>query len=146
MYFLLVLIVWLLDQWTKKRAEDNLSLSKKKMILNDKASLRLVYNRGAFLGLFKDRPVYLHILTIVSIIVVLFIGAPYWLSGRGRLTGAGLVLILGGASGNYTDRLRRGHVVDFLAFAPKYKVHYNLADFAIFIGAGFIAIGAIIGE
>lgn len=146
MSILLIPIVWLVDQWSKKKAEEALSLKQKRLILNDKASLRLVYNRGAFLGLMKDKPIYLHIFTIAAMIILLIMGAPYWLSGRGRLTGAGLALIFGGAMGNYTDRLTRGHVVDFLAFGPEHKVHFNLADFAIFVGAGLVLVGGLFGE
>ena len=146
MSLLIAPIVWFLDQWTKKKAEEDLSLNEKRLIFADRASLRLVYNRGAFLGLFKDKPIYLHVFTIAALVMILVMGAPYWFMGRGRLTAVGLALILGGATGNYSDRLTRGHVVDFLAFAPNHKVHFNLADFAVFIGAGLIVLGGLFGE
>ena len=73
-------------------------------------------------------------------------GLPYWLTGKDRLTSVGLSLIFGGALGNYTDRLTRGHVIDFIAFAPKHKVHFNIADFAIFIGAGLLVLGELFGS
>ena len=46
---------------------------------------------------------------------------------------AGLALILGGALGNLIDRLRFGHVVDFLDFhaAGWHWPAFNVADSAI---------------
>lgn len=146
MNMLLIPAIWCLDQWTKKRAETTLKDRERVYMLSEKASLKLVYNRGAFLGLLKETPTLLHLLTLVCLGVLLILGLPYWLSGNNRMTGTGLALIFAGAAGNYTDRAFKGKVVDFLAFAPKHKVHFNLADFAIFIGAGLLVIGEVFGQ
>ena len=54
-------------------------------------------------------------------------------------------MILGGAFGNFFDRLGRGYVVDYLSFPkanPKVirKYVYNLADLLIFVGSGILLI------
>ena len=51
----------------------------------------------------------------------------------------GIGLIAGGALGNLVDRLRFGHVVDFLDFSIKgyHWPAFNVADSAIFVGAAF---------
>ena len=52
----------------------------------------------------------------------------------------GLALILGGAIGNLIDRLRYGHVVDFLdlhAFGWHWPA-FNVADSAITVGAAIL--------
>ncbi len=68
-----------------------------------------------------------------------------------RLFCAAISLVLGGALGNVIDRLRYGHVVDFLQFhwtllAPMFPGGYfpsfNLADSAITLGA----VGLIVDE
>jgi signal peptidase II len=53
-----------------------------------------------------------------------------------------LSLILGGAAGNFWDRVASGRVVDFLLFyVKKYQWPvFNLADSAIVIGAGLLVI------
>jgi len=140
MSILLIPFIWFLDRMTKDKAVDELSSREKEYIYKDKISLRLVYNKGAFLGLFKNRPIVLHLFTITALVTILIMGLPYWLTGKERLSSVGLAMILGGALGNYTDRLTRGHVIDFIAFAPKHKLHYNIADFAIFIGAGLLVV------
>jgi len=54
-----------------------------------------------------------------------------------------VVLVLGGASGNFIDRIRSGWVVDFLSVGfPGIDGRlptFNLADIAICIGAGWLA-------
>ncbi len=146
MSVLLIPIVWIIDQWTKKYAQDNLRDSKRRYYANKKISLGYVENRGAFLGALKDKPKLLHGFTIGSLIIILLLGLPYWFSDKGRITGIGLALMLGGAIGNYTDRVKDGYVTDFVAFGPKHKVHFNIADFAIFKGVLLILIGEIIGD
>jgi signal peptidase II len=143
---MLTVWVWIMDQVIKKIAINKLAGQKPVYYLNEKISFSLVKNRGAFLGWLKDKPAYLHIFTILSIAMILVIGIPYWTSGKGKWTGMGLALMLGGALGNYTDRIRRGYVVDYIAFAPKHTVHFNLADFAIFEGVFLMFVGKWIGK
>ena len=57
-----------------------------------------------------------------------------------RLLIGGLVLIVGGAIGNLVDRLRLGHVVDFIDvhWAGWHFPAFNVADAAISIGAALV--------
>ncbi len=62
-----------------------------------------------------------------------------------RLLGIALALPLGGALGNLLDRVRLGHVVDFLALysGPHHTLPFpifNLADSAICVGVGLLAL------
>ena len=59
----------------------------------------------------------------------------------GPLLRYGLSLVVGGALGNLTDRLRYGEVVDFLDF--RIWPVFNLADVAIVIGAGLLILELI---
>lgn len=73
----------------------------------------------------------------------------YWLKklpyGRHREAIA-LTLILGGAVGNVIDRLLHGHVIDFIQwyYEEYYWPSFNIADSAIFVGAGLLILDAII--
>ncbi len=60
------------------------------------------------------------------------------------LLAGGLALILGGALGNVIDRLRLGHVIDFVLahWGPHYFPAFNVADSAITIGAGLLLLDA----
>jgi len=62
-----------------------------------------------------------------------------------RMLGIALALPLGGAIGNLLDRVRLGHVVDFLALyaGPDRRWQFpifNVADSAICIGVGLLAL------
>ncbi len=56
------------------------------------------------------------------------------LGGGGEGARAGVAVALGGATGNLVDRLRRGHIVDFIEVGP-WPV-FNVADVGIVAGLG----------
>ena len=60
----------------------------------------------------------------------------------------GLGLILGGALGNLIDRLRYGHVVDFLDFHALgwHWPAFNAADSAITLGAGLVILDSFLHD
>lgn len=53
-----------------------------------------------------------------------------------------LSLVLGGATGNFIDRIRLGEVVDFLdVYSGRYHwPAFNLADVAIVVGVGILLV------
>ncbi len=107
-------------------------------LVGDWFTLHLTFNPGAAFSTGTGFTVVFTALAMVAVIVVL------WLSRRIRSTGWALALglLLGGVSGNLTDRLVRepepfhGHVVDFLML-PNWPV-FNVADVCINIAAGLI--------
>ena len=85
------------------------------------------------------------------------IGALAWslVAGQGgsALTAAGIALLLGGATGNVTDRIVHGAVTDFLEvwlpFLPSRIFNpwpaFNVADSAITVGAVLVILDLIFG-
>lgn len=63
-----------------------------------------------------------------------------------RLLAGGLVLILGGAIGNVIDRLRLGHVIDFIQvhWGNSYFPAFNVADSAISVGAALVILDSFL--
>lgn len=146
MAILLVPFVWLLDQWSKKYAREHFKNSNRQYHFGDKVSFWYVENKGAFLGLLGSNQQLLKGITVGAILLLLIISVPYWFMSKGRWTAIGLALMLGGALGNATDRFKDGYVTDFIAFYPEHKVHFNIADFAIFKGTLLIFIGELLGK
>lgn len=77
---------------------------------------------------------------LISIIVIICIFFAIWLAKTSlseKKTGVALVLILGGALGNLSDRIRHGYVIDFIDFhiGGWHWYTFNLADTFITIGA-----------
>ncbi len=61
-----------------------------------------------------------------------------------RVLGSAVALILGGAIGNAIDRMRLGHVIDFINahWNEHYFPAFNVADSAITVGAGLLLLDA----
>jgi signal peptidase II len=146
-FFGIAATVWILDQLTKAWLVGQLSPGEVINVVGD--LVRLIYskNSGALFGLFRDNAV---IFGIVSLAVIGLIVAYHARSGRSQYLSIALGLLLGGALGNMTDRLRLGYVVDFVDIGiGSFRWYtFNVADAAIslaivmLIGAAFIpAIG-----
>ena len=85
----------------------------------------------------------------IGLAVIVSIGIIVWMlrlkSGAHRLLVCGLALVLGGAIGNLIDRIRLGHVIDFLHFHwnGAYFPAFNVADSAITVGAACLLLDAL---
>lgn len=89
-----------------------------------------VGNTGLAFGLFPhNSEAFAWVAAFVSLAILIY---NYSLSGRQFWLRLALGLQLGGAVGNLADRLRLGHVTDFIDFGPWI---FNLADVAIILGA-----------
>jgi signal peptidase II len=99
-----------------------------------------VENRGAAFGLFAESPTAwkTSLLALLSLLAIVVIAYLLWKSDRVlNSMSIGLSLILGGAAGNFWDRIVHGRVVDFLHFYIGEHVwpDFNVADSAIVVGA-----------
>jgi len=103
--------------------------------------ITLTYNRGAAFSFLADASGWQKWL-FAGLAVAVAAGIVVWLkrlNGRTQWTLClSLTLIMGGALGNLIDRLRIGHVIDFI-LAHWHRVYFpwafNVADSAITVGA-----------
>jgi len=84
----------------------------------------------------------------IVLAVTVSIAIVTWLCRMRRSQGllaAGLALVLGGAIGNVIDRIRLGHVIDFIHFHwdRAYFPAFNVADSAITVGAACLLLDAL---
>jgi signal peptidase II len=86
----------------------------------------------------------------IGLAVVVSLGIIVWLlrlrRGAHSLLACGLALVLGGALGNVIDRIRLGHVIDFIHFQwdRAYFPAFNVADSAITVGAACLLLDALL--
>jgi signal peptidase II len=93
------------------------------------------WNTGTAFGLFQD---YGGVLTVVSLLAVVVLFYFYRsASSPSLLVRTAFGLQLGGAFGNLFDRVRLGHVTDFIDVGP-WPV-FNLADSSIVVGIALMA-------
>jgi len=143
----IAITVIVLDQLSKLVVVNTMALGESINVL-PVFDLYRTFNTGAAWSMFDDwggiqRWLLSALAIVVSIVLVI------WLR-RIRLAlqpllVAGLTLILGGAIGNVVDRLRLGHVIDFVLVYwndSKFPA-FNVADAAITIGAMLVLLETI---
>jgi len=115
--------------------------------------IRYAENTGAAFGLFRSLPPPVRgpLFHLVSIGAVILITVYYMrLAGNShaeRFVRAGLPLVLGGALGNYVDRLARGFVIDFVEAHWHDRVawpSFNVADTCIVVGVGLLLLDGLV--
>ena len=109
-------------------------------------NLTYVHNPGAAFSFLADqggwqRWFFTAIATIVSVLLVVWMAKT---PKQDKLISISFALILSGAVGNLIDRVMFGYVIDFLDFyvGNKHWPAFNIADSAIFVGAGLMIIDA----
>jgi len=144
-YFLIALIVVLLDRWSKHIVAQRIALYSHIQIIPGFFQLTHTENTGAAFSLFADSPAPWKTAMLIAFsgIALMVVSLLLWKNHHAHLvTGIGLSLIMGGALGNLWDRVARGRVVDFLLlYYKRYQWPvFNLADSAIVIGAGLLVL------
>ena len=133
----LAVVLLMLDLLTKELAVRHMAFGE---AIGMTSFLRFVHihNSGAAFGMLANQgPWAQWFLTLTGLLVCLWI---VWRLCHPRLGEAlfeaGLALVLGGALGNLTDRLRFGYVVDFIDFYYQawHWPAFNLADAVITLG------------
>jgi signal peptidase II len=110
-------------------------------------NLVLVYNKGAAFSMFADASGWqTPLLVAFALTAAVIVGYLIVKSPHKRLLCLGLALIMGGAVGNLIDRLRFGHVVDFLDFHALgwHWPAFNVADSAITVGAVLLILEGLV--
>lgn len=143
---MLAAVIFIADRLTKWAVLDRLSEGESVPVLPGILHFTRVANTGAAFGLLKEHSFFLTLLTLVSILLILVLGLRRFKRASHEqtpafLTIAGWALVLGGAAGNLYDRIRYGHVVDFLDL--RVWPVFNVADSAICAGV-FLVIWHII--
>jgi len=144
-----ILAVMGLDQLTKALVRHGLALYSSISIIPGFVDLVHVHNRGVAFGLFNDASHPQRGMMTTGLAVIALAGIAYYarhVQANERLARIGLSLILGGAVGNLTDRIRQGFVVDFVDvyWGNWHFWAFNVADAAITIGAVLIFVELVL--
>jgi signal peptidase II len=147
----LTLAVVLLDRATKAWFESQTTEGWRRELIHNFIYLVHSRNPGLAFGILSDSAsIGTRIVLILGSIVIIAVLA--WLlvtnQGGGATAIAGLALLLGGATGNVTDRILHGAVTDFFEvwFGTYRYPAFNVADSAITIGAALILIDILFGR
>jgi signal peptidase II len=134
LFSIVVALVVTFDQLSKLGIRAHFALGES-LPLTDRLSLTYLKNPGAAFGLLTNQTELLIIIGIASLFIVLLF--LRYLSPVTTLSRVAIGLIWGGALGNLIDRLRLGHVTDFIDFRLWGGFRwptFNIADAAITVG------------
>ncbi|MDC3412852.1 signal peptidase II [Aquibacillus sp. 3ASR75-11] len=103
-------------------------------------------NQGAAWGILQGRMMFFYIITTIVIIIVMYYMKQY--AKESKLMGVGLGFVLGGAIGNFIDRLFRKEVVDFFdVYIGSYNYPiFNVSDSSLVVGVILILIATFLDE
>jgi len=140
-------IVVVLDQLTKWAVIEWVPLYSR-IPINSFLNITHQENAGAAWSFLADASGWQRwFLSALAVAVSFYITVWLWKLSESRqiVLSTGLALVLGGALGNVIDRLRLGHVIDFVQvlFGNWAFPSFNVADSAISVGAALLIIDAL---
>ncbi|MBI0578421.1 MULTISPECIES: signal peptidase II [Bacillaceae] len=145
-YYLIAIFVIVLDQITKWLIVSKMHFGESITIIENFLYITSHRNRGAAWGILQGQMWLFYVITLVVIIALI-----YYLqkAAKGKwLLGVSLSFMLGGAIGNFIDRVIRKEVVDFIhtfIFGYNFPV-FNIADSALVIGVILLMISMLRDE
>jgi signal peptidase II len=151
--FAIIFILVFLDMLTKSLVESNVGLGQDIVLIPNFLSITYVLNDGAAFSILEGNRWFFIIVTSITVLLVLL----YLIYDCDKLTllmKISIGLIIGGAIGNYIDRLMLGAVRDFiqiiffgydLPLLGESFAIFNVADSAITVGTILLIIGVLIG-
>ncbi len=137
--YILTLATVVCDQITKVWIDNRFSLNESSQLIGEFLKLTYIRNPNAVFGIpLGGKISFILFLVIIPFIFIYLLR----LKDGHNIEHIGLALILGGAIGNFIDRVRFGEVVDFIDIGIK-KTRwpiFNFADAAVTVGVALIII------
>ena len=145
------LVLWIvaatiiIDQLTKFLVVKYMTIGQSISIIDHFLYITSHRNEGAAWGILQGKMLFFYVVTLIVIGVVIL-----WIRRlevkKEKLLVIALSLILGGAIGNFIDRVMYQHVVDFIntyIFGYDFPI-FNIADSALCIGVFLMAVDAFL--
>jgi signal peptidase II len=134
LYYIIAAIIIAFDQITKWLIVKNMELGESITIIENFLYITSHRNRGAAWGILQGQMWFFYIITAVVIVGIIYYIQKY--TKENKVMGIALGFMLGGAIGNFIDRLFRKEVVDFIntyIFSYDFPI-FNVADSALCVG------------
>lgn len=135
-----VLLLTILDQWTKALARFYLAEKPSFILISGVLELKYLENTGVAFGLFAGKRVFFLVICLLFFLAGIYLflkipKTPYYFPVLGVL-----FLMESGAVGNFIDRIYRGYVIDFIYFSLIDFPIFNLADIYVVCGCIFLVL------
>jgi signal peptidase II len=153
-YYALALLIIIIDQVSKWLIVHNFSLYESRSVIGDFFLITSHRNSGAAFSILEGQQWFFYIITVIVVLGMIWYMQKVQKENK-RLLAVAISFLLGGALGNFIDRVLYGEVVDFLQFNFNFSLFghavdytfaiFNLADSAITVGVVLIFIDALRG-
>ncbi|PGT86587.1 MULTISPECIES: signal peptidase II [Bacillaceae] len=145
-YYIIAAVIILIDQVTKWLIVKNMQIGENITVIENFFYITSHRNRGAAWGILEGQMWFFYIITAVVIVGLIFYIQKH--TKNNKVMGVALGFMLGGAIGNFIDRLFRKEVVDFIntyIFSYDFPI-FNIADSALCIGVALLFIHMLFFE
>lgn len=135
-FAVVTIILVFIDQFTKAAAVNYLT-DNTIVVIKDFFKLELLWNRGAAFGILQNSRIFFCVLTITFCLIIEFFYFRIPNIKRYIFLRVDLIVLMAGAIGNLIDRLKRGSVIDYLAFnfGSYHFPSFNVADIYVSVSA-----------
>lgn len=140
-YYIIAMILIGLDQLSKYLTVQEIALGEVVPVIPNVLSLTYIRNSGAAWSILEDQMIFFYVITVVVVGALI-----YFLHTEGKkspIASTGTAFIMGGAIGNFIDRLHLKYVIDMIRLEFINFPIFNVADMALTIGV-IILIGYIV--
>ena len=138
-YLVIIALIFILDRVSKVKIINHQENNDGSLFINDYLNFDLIWNTGIGFGLFSQNAnIYYHGISLLIFLVIIFLS---YLICKASFYDRNLYsLILGGALGNFYDRLFYFAVPDFIDIHVNdyHWFTFNIADIFITIGVIFL--------
>ena len=136
-----IIFLIFIDYLSKKLIKNNFDHNF--YMINEYISIQILYNKGIAFSLFNSTSIVVNTILILIISIIILFLLYIFIKDFSRLSRTellGYMFLIGGATGNFLDRLINGSVLDFLI------INYNQIYFpAVFnVSDIFISFGALL--
>jgi len=145
-YYIIAAVIILIDQVTKWLIVRNMKIGENITVIENFFYITSHRNRGAAWGILEGQMWFFYIITAVVIVGLIYYIQKH--TKENKVMGVALGFMLGGAIGNFIDRLFRKEVVDFIntyIFSYDFPI-FNIADSALCIGVALLFIHMLFFE
>ena len=133
--FLMIILLVLLDQFTKYLACEYLQDKPAFKIIDGILELNFLKNSGAAFGIGVDHRVVLLVLTVFALICAVWLLLFSEIKFSSKVA---LAFVVGGGLGNLVDRMFRGFVVDYIDLRFLHFAVFNFADICVSLGSAVL--------
>lgn len=142
---LIPIVVLIADQLTKQLITRTMELGQSNRVISNFLYITYHRNSGAAFGILQGQMLFFYVVTAIAVITIIL-----WLIKldfkKEPILAISLALILGGALGNFIDRVIYQAVIDFIHtiwWGNSFPI-FNVADIALVCGSFLMAIDVLI--